>query len=132
MEGEPLYKRQLGSKIYLLNSPVLTSIGLYSHDIITVSKAQQLVTYVGLDGKRYLKHNVVSAIGHKATALYLTKLLDVSNTIPTNRTNIVMETGDKALVLRCMVRLPVSKELTIAEMDKYAWQLTLLQRLSTY
>lgn len=126
-EIEPISKIPLGPKIYLLNTPILTSFGLFKHDLIDTEKAREIATWIDKDGKRRLKANVISAIGHEASAKYLSYLLDVS--VPVERRGIIMNKGEKAIILRCLARLPEGKVLSEEEMNNFAWQLTLLERI---
>jgi len=128
MGCEGLWKCCLGPTIYLLNTPIVTSFGMFRYTLIDSEQAQKLATWIDKDGKRRLKASVVSAIGHKATAEYFSALLGVE--VPVKRRGVIMETGDKAIVLRCLARLPEGKVLSLEEMGEYAWQLTLLEKIS--
>jgi hypothetical protein len=128
MDEEPIFKLKIAPKVYLLNAPIITSFGTFKHTLINSEQAREIATFLADNGKRYLKGNVISAIGHEATARYLACLLDVDE-VPVNRIGVEMYTGDKAIVLRCLARLPEGKVLTFEEMNNYAWQLTLLEKI---
>jgi len=90
------------NKLYILNTPILTNWGIYGFHQITV-----------LDAKRIIKqfsNKFISAVGHKATAEFMSKLLEVE--IPANRISIKMESGDIAIVFRLLERLPEGVVLT--------------------
>jgi len=79
--------------LYIMNTPVLTDFGLYRYKKITT-----------LQAKKILKNSTFeSAIGHEATAMFLSNLLEVE--IKYNRVAIVMQEGDIALIFRLLTRL---------------------------
>jgi hypothetical protein len=103
---------------YLLNSPVLTSYGIFRFTgPLPVARAQQLVS----DG-------FVSAIGHAGAAEFLGQLLGFE--VPVARVTVQMRPGDRALVLRLMERLPETKSLTAEETARIPHELGLLERTS--
>jgi hypothetical protein len=67
-----------------------------------------------------------SAIGHEASAQFLSRLLDVE--VPMNRVAIPMQAGDSALVLRIKTRLPEGKLLNPEEITTIPYELALLTR----
>ncbi len=100
---------------------MLTAYGEYRYYKISPEEARTLVAE---NGK--LKANVISAIGHQATAQYLASLLGVE--IPVQRINISMVQGDKAIVIKSASRLPEGKVLSIEEMAMFGWEISLLER----
>jgi hypothetical protein len=102
-------------KTYVLNSPIITGWGVFSFRPVTPEEARQVLA----DG-------FVSAIGHEATAQALTKLLGVA--IPTSRTAIRMEPGDRAIVFRLLKRIEEGKVLSsIQELEEVGFELGLMQ-----
>jgi hypothetical protein len=103
--------------IYLLNTPIMTNYGLWRFEgPITLSEVQD-----------YLKNGFVSGVGHQATADYLSELLSIH--CPFNRNRIAMQTGDLAIVLRLLCRLPEGMLLEQHEINLLPHQFGLLQRL---
>jgi hypothetical protein len=102
--------------VYVLNSPVLTSFGRYVYRPITVDEARML-----------LAEGFISAIGHEATANFISQILGVS--IPVNRIAITMKPGDKALVFQLLQRLPEGRVLSFEELQAVPYRLGLLEML---
>ena len=104
-------------KLYILNSPVLTNWGTYMYEQITVDEARELVS----------RNNFVSAIGHEATAKFLSKLLGVE--IPVHRVRIKMHLGDVALVFQLQRRLPEGYVATEEDLKTIPYTLGLLTKI---
>lgn len=102
--------------LYLLNSPVLSSFGVYKFIKISPEKARKLI-----------KGGFKSAIGHSATGEILSRILDVP--VPVNRIKIRMKKGDRAIVFRLKERLPEGHVITRDEIKKYGFELSLLIKL---
>ena len=103
--------------IYLLNTPVLTAYGDYCfRGPITVQDARERI------GKDF-----ISAIGHDASAVFLSRLLGID--VPMNRISVAMLQGDSALVLRVKERLPEGKILEKNQLISTPYELAWLKRL---
>lgn len=101
--------------VYLLNSPVLTAFGDYQYRPCSIEEAKQL-----------LAHGFVSAVGHAATAQFLSVLLGKS--IEVNRIKVAMQPGERALVFALKTRLEEGQVLDEQAISQVEFELALLQR----
>lgn len=102
--------------LYLLNTPVLTNYGEWTFTgPISIEQA-----------KLRISNGFESAIGHEASAQFLSQLLDVN--VEMKRITVAMQAGDSALVLRIKSRLPEGKLLTKQEIDATPCELGWLER----
>jgi hypothetical protein len=101
-------------KLYILNTLVIPI------DFDKIPKAIILVEKISLNEARELilrhKDNMVSAIGHQATAILLSKLLQYN--IPYNRINVYFNTGDIGLHFFLKTRIEEGKILNLQELEK--------------
>lgn len=103
--------------LYLLNTPILTNYGEWRFTgPISIEQAKKL-----------LVNGFESAIGHEASAQFLSKLLGVN--VEMKRITVAMQAGDSALVLRIKSRLPEGKLLTKQEIDETPCELGWLERI---
>lgn len=106
------------NSLYLLNAAIMTGFGDWRFQgPLLVEQARQLVA-----------HGFTSAIGHAATAQFLSKLLSVE--VPVNRIAVQLNPGDQALVLRLKGRLSEGVVYSEKEMQLIDFELGLLTRLS--
>lgn len=107
-------------KLGLLNTSIITTVGTYKMVDLTLAQAKDLA--------QANKDNLLSAIGHNATADVLTKLLGVD--VPANRIVFSQDIGQQAIVLKMRGRLPDDvKDLTVDDMQQIGFDLFLLTRL---
>ena len=103
--------------IYVLNASILTNFGLYDYKKITILQAQKI-----------LKNSTfMSAIGHEATAMFLSNLLEVE--IKCNRLAIEMQAGDIAVIFKLLTRLNEGQVLKLNELCDKDYTLGLLRKL---
>ena len=101
---------------YLLNTPILTTYGDYRFEgPLTLDAAR---AFAGQEAR--------SAIGHAATARFLSQRLGVEVTC--QRDAIRMQPGDQALVLRLLERLPEAAVLGAQELAALPHEFGLLTR----
>jgi hypothetical protein len=107
-------------KLYYLNSPVITSEGLFQYRKITITEAKEIAhAYVD---------SYESAIGHEATAQLLSALLEFN--VPAVRKAISMRVDEAAIILQLAGRLPEGFVLTdIGQLEAIGYQLGLLERI---
>ena len=103
-------------QLAILNTSILTTVGTYELQDITLQEAQQLVQ----------NNEILSAVGHQSTADILTTLLGVQ--IPMNRILFEQETGQKALVFKLNGRPEEGKILTTEEIEQTGYKFQLLIR----
>ena len=103
---------------YLFNSPVLTAWGKYDYQGPLNTQQARLL----------LPADFISAIGHESTAILLSELLQCS--VPMNRTQVVMQTGDQALVFRLSARPPEGRIMNTEELQQTGYVFGLLRKLA--
>lgn len=103
-------------KLGMLNTSIVTTVGTYKMVNLSLDQAKDLA--------QKNKDNILSAIGHDATAQVMSKLLGVD--VPMNR--IVF--SQDVIVLKMKGRLPDDvKDLSIDDMYNIGFDLFLLTRL---
>ena len=103
-------------KLGILNTSILTTVGIYELKDITLEQAQDLVH----------NNDILSAVGHQSTADILTTLL--GTTVPMNRIQFAQEVGQKALVFKLNGRPEEGKILTQQEIEEIGYKFQLLIR----
>lgn len=103
--------------IAILNGAIITAEGEYSCRTISLEEAKQLVRSAS---------NIISAVGHQATAEILTDLLETK--VPLNRIDFQQETGQQALVFKLNSRPPEGVVLSRKEIEELGYQFQLLSK----
>lgn len=107
---------EYGKRVYLLNTPVLTSLGVYQHYKATLDTVKTMLNNAT---------QVVSAVGHEATAKLMSQVLGYP--VATNRVAVTMEQGDIAIVFRMLQRLPEGVVLSEQELLQVPYEITVLE-----
>ena len=107
------------SKLALLNSTVLTSNGIFKLTDLSLQEARNLVLQ-NLD-------NLENCIGHQATALTLSNLLNIE--VLPERSSLSQVKGQLAIVLKLNGRVNEGQILSQSEMEQMGYSLKLLERL---
>jgi len=104
--------------ILLLNSAILTSVGLFRLSKISLAAARAMVQ----------EHAFQSAIGHALTAKAVSTHLQID--CPFHRHDAAQAIGQNAIVFRLDRRLPEGAVLsTLAEIEAVGFSFSLLERL---
>ena len=106
-------------KLAMLNTTIATTNGVFKITDLSLEQARQLAMEN--------KDNILSAIGHEATAQVMTTLLGVE--VPTNRIVFAQEKGQKAIVLKMNGRIPEGVVLTVEDMEKIEYSFKLMEKL---
>ena len=104
-------------KITLLNTSILTAYGTFDFQPVSLRQAKELVTGA----------EIVSAIGHAATADILSDLLGIR--VTPNRIEFTQSVDDIALVFKLKTRIPEGKVLNRAEIEAVGYEFGILRRL---
>jgi len=102
---------------YILNTPILTSYGMYRFRKSTMEEAVAFLRTPGW----------TSAVGHEGTAALLTQLCGVE--IPLNRIAVSMEPGDVALCFRLLRRQREGAELSLEDVRSVPHEYGFLERI---
>lgn len=107
------------TKIYILNSSVITSEGQFSYQKIDLDTAKVIL-------KKKLP--IEMAIGYESTATLISELFYIEAT--KNRTSIMMQTNEAAIVIKTKKRLEENKVLTINELEEIGYELGWMAKIS--
>lgn len=106
----------MNNKILLLNAAVLTANGTFKLSNITLEDVKNMLT----------EENIMSAIGHNATADIMTELIGI--TIPANRIQARQEPGQNAIIFKLLRRPEEGKILNREEIEEIGYEFLLLER----
>lgn len=104
-------------KITLLNTSILTAYGTFDFQPISLPQAKDLIKNA----------EIVSAIGHAATAEILSELLEIE--VRANRIEFVQNVGETALIFKLKTRITEGKVLNRAEIEEIGYEFGILRRL---
>jgi len=100
----------------ILNTSIITADGNYTLTTISTEEAQFIAR----------NNQILSAVGHEATAQVLTTILGVD--VPVNRIMYSQEVGQKAIVLKINGRIPEGKILSLEDIEQIGYTLKLMVR----
>jgi len=104
--------------ITILNCPLLTTVGAFVYEEISLEEARLLLA----------NNKWQSAVGHEATAKILSRLLGFE--IPANRIEYKQEKiGEVALIFNLKKRIPEGKILSEKEIDEIGYKLGKLTKI---
>ncbi len=103
--------------ITLLNASILTAYGTFDFQPISLTEAKKLVR----------DSEIVSAIGHTATAEILSDLLEIK--VEANRIDFFQSLDDTALIFKLKTRITEGKVLNRAEIEEIGYEFGILRRL---
>lgn len=105
--------------IAILNGAIITADGEYSCRTISLKECKKLIQSAP---------EIISAVGHQATAELITDLLETEVTL--NRINFHQKAGQQALVFKLNSRPPEGIILSREEIEEFGYQFQLLSRHS--
>jgi len=105
--------------LYVVNTPILS----LSEEISEITVRVRKISVE--EAKKILKNDFVSAVGHEATAKFMTQILQVE--IPYNRIYVKYCPGDVAICTKLLQRLPEGKVLSEEELAKIPFEIYLLE-----
>lgn len=105
------------TKMYILNSPILTDYGQWNF------KGPMSIE----EARSALQSGYISAIGHQASATFLSRVLEVP--VEHSRISIKMQSGDSALVFRLLERLPENVLLNEVNLEKIPFEFGILNKI---
>jgi hypothetical protein len=104
--------------LYLFNTNIIPSPAVVRVSLISRESAIDYVKY-------YPKSEIISAIGHEATARCMSELLGIN--VEVNRINANPVTGNVAISLKLNGRIEEGKVLTIEDMDNIGYSLFFIE-----
>ena len=107
----------MDNKILLLNAAIMTANGTFRLSNISLEDVKDILT----------EENILSAIGHNATADIMSELVGI--TIPINRIQAKQEPGQKAIIFKLLKRPEEGKILNREEIEEIGYEFLLLERL---
>lgn len=112
-------------RLILFNTSILTSYGTFRYDPLNLDEARKLVREFQTENKE-----IVSAIGHTATADILSELLEITKIM--NRIYAEQTTEDLGLVFKLQLkrRLAEGEILTRKEIEEIGYGFGLLTKLN--
>jgi hypothetical protein len=112
-------------KLAILNTSIITAYGNFEYKAISLDDARMLV-YNAMEPTISPDSGILSAVGHQATAEFLTESLEIE--IPLNRIVLAQEVGQSAIVFKLKGRAPEGAILNREEIEKIGYEFGLLTR----
>jgi len=107
-------------RIVFLNTSILTCHGVFEYKPATAVEVRNLLSEaIATDAE------VISAVGHEATAKIITALVNYH--VPVNRIQYRQEVGDIAIVFKLRGRAPEGKILEMDEIEKIGYDFGFLK-----
>lgn len=107
-------------RLIFFNAPVLTAYGKFRFELISTDDAKKLI-------QEFKDKEVLSAIGHGATAEVMSETLD--HKIKRNRLSITQTLDDTALVFRLKERAEEGKILEREDIEKIGFEFGILTKI---
>ncbi len=109
-------------RLILFNASILTDYGTFRFELLSNSQAKALVRKYRNDNKE-----IISAIGHQATAEIMTEILDFP--VAKNRLNFIQNTDEAALIFKLKKRAEEGEILSRAEIEEVGFEFGLLTKI---
>ena len=108
-------------RLIFFNAPVLTAYGSFCFELVSIDEAKKLIDEFVRENKQ-----VISAIGHEATAEIMSETLDFK--IEKNRFSFSQTVDDTALIFRLKKRAEEGKILERKDIEEIGFEFGVLTK----